>query len=179
MHNKETFIEYLRERVDITHLDFTKTKYVNRLTPLTITCKIHGDFIKKVTYVKYPKNSGKIGICPRCTVVQRELDRNKTGHGSIYLIKLSSDTEEFYKLGYTQYKIDKRFNGYNIPKEYTLELIASKYYSDPRDAIERELELHKKFKEYKYDPVNNGFYGYDECYSIDILELEEIISEGI
>ena len=171
MHNTETFIEYLRERVNCEFLDFKKTVYVNRLTPMTITCKLHGDFIKNVSYVKYPVGSNKIGICPKCTIIQRELDRNKTGYGTVYLIWVQSLTESFFKLGYTQHKIIKdRFADHTLPKEYSYELIRSEYYENPKKAIERELALHKEFRSYKYVPKRK-FDGYDECYEVNIYDV--------
>lgn len=171
MHNTETFITYLRERVNCEHLSFEKTNYVNRLTPMIITCSIHGDFTKNVSYVKYPLNSNKIGVCPECTVIQRELDRNKTGFGTVYFIFVTSNDERFYKLGYTQYKITDRFT--NLPKEYSYEVIRSEFYEDPKEAVNRELYLHKEFRGYRYLP-GKKFYGYKECYEIDIWEVMEI-----
>lgn len=171
--NTETFIKYICDRVNCENLSFEKTNYVNRLTPMTITCKIHGDFTKNVSYVKYPKNSGKIGICPQCTIVQREIDRNKTGYGTVYLIWVQSNTESFYKLGYTQYKITDRFTEYNLPKEYNYEVIRKEFYEDPKKAIQRELSLHKAFRGYSYTP-GEKFYGYKECYEVDIFEVMNI-----
>ncbi len=173
MHNTETFIKYLTERVNCEHLSFEKTVYVNRLTPMTITCAIHGDFTKNVSYVKYPLDSNKIGICPRCTTIQRELDRNKTGYATVYLIWVQSSTESFYKLGYTQYKITDRFTEYNLPKEYKYEVIRKEFYNDPKKAIEKELALHKEFRGYRYTPKQK-FYGYQECYEVNIYDIMEI-----
>lgn len=173
MHNTESYITYLTERVNCDNLDFSKTVYVNRLTPMTITCKIHGDFIKRVAYIKYPKNSNKLGICPRCTIIQRELDRNKTNVGYIYLSEIKSDTELFYKLGYTQYDPEKRFTIYNLPGEYSNEIVYSEYYDDPKKAIDRELFLHKEYIGYRYKP-DKKFYGYEECYEVNIIDVEGI-----
>lgn len=178
MYNTETFIEYLQCRVNCEHLSFEKTIYVNRITPMTITCKIHGDFTKNVSYVKYPLNSEKIGICPRCTVIQRELDRNTTGEGYVYLFWVTSKEESFYKLGYTQYKPEKRLTEYNIPKDYTTELITYEHYGTPKKAVDRELALHKRFNGYKYIP-RKKFYGYEECYDVNVLMVEQIMEEEI
>jgi hypothetical protein len=125
--------------------------------------------------VKYPLNSGKIGICPDCTIIQRELDRNRTGEGYVYFICVQSSSEVFYKLGYSQYKdISKRANF--LPKDYTYETIRTEYYSDPVEAVDRELSLHKKFKGYKYVP-SKKFYGSDECYIVDVYDVLEIYGE--
>ena len=174
----ESFIKYLSDRVNCENLDFTKTTYINRITPMTITCKYHGDFTKNVSYVKYPLNSNKMGICPKCTIIQRELDRNITGEGFVYLFWVTSKEESFYKLGYTQYKPEKRLTQYNIPKEYSTELITYEHYSTPKEAIDRELALHKMFKGYKYLP-NRKFYGYDECYETNVFMVEKLMEEEI
>lgn len=55
----EKFIELVKSKHGDRY-DFSKSRYLNRYTPLVVTCKIHGDFIIK------PQTLLTTGMCPKC-----------------------------------------------------------------------------------------------------------------
>lgn len=68
----------------------------------------------------------------------------------VYLIKCYDENEEFYKIGKTFLGTKNRFKGRLLmPYDFTE---ISSYESDASTIYDLEIELHKKFKEYKYKP---------------------------
>lgn len=67
MRTTESFIEEALE-VHKGHYTYDKVKYVNPETPVTITCRIHGDFSMRP--VKHLRGEG----CPQCQTSKMELE---------------------------------------------------------------------------------------------------------
>lgn len=214
--------------------DYTKTKYINSTTKVTITCPIHGDWEtnarnhisatagkcgcpkcsgrglsseewvekfnkvhnSKFNYSKFvytsiyeksiiicnthgefkqtPHNHSQGQQCPKCSRKEAWLhnsyynmtnaQKNKTEWLSIlcnlYIIKMTSQDEVFYKIGITNQDISKRFREHDTPYKVTLvKLIESNRF----DAIMLENKLHDLHKEYKYEP-KKFFKGHTECF---------------
>jgi len=89
----------------------------------------------------------------------------------VYLIKCWNEEEEFYKIGKTFLDINKRFTKSNIC--YKFEKV-NFHKGDAGYIYDLENKLHKKYKEFKYNPLQ-WFAGYTECYTTE-LPIEEIIN---
>ena len=90
---------------------------------------------------------------------------------NVYLIKLSNDNEEFYKIGTTVHRYC-RF--YEIMKSgYEVEIIYMIHGLDWTKALDAESYLQSKF--IRYHPLVK-FGGYTECFrDINILTYKKII----
>lgn len=61
----EEFIFRIQEHTNLKHLDFSKTKYLNSKTPVTVTCPVHGDFKKNPDSLYLGRG------CPDCKKVKQ------------------------------------------------------------------------------------------------------------
>jgi Zn finger protein HypA/HybF involved in hydrogenase expression len=156
--------------------DYSDTVYVNSRTKLDIICKTHGAFNQ------YPQNHIAGNGCPKCAF--DEFKNNASGYlrdgyikiakgrkAIVYLIRCKDENEEFYKIGKTLHKVNKRFIKSNLP--YMFEEITT-YNGEAGYIFDLEIELHKKYKLYKYEP-SKTFGGHTECYNLD-LPIDEIIN---
>jgi hypothetical protein len=171
----EEFINRSKE-VHKDRYDYSNTIYINSRTKLDVLCNFHGLFNQ------YPQNHIAGNGCPKCA--WEEFKNNANGYlregyikiakgrkAIIYLIKCKDDNEEFYKIGKTINKLNKRFIKSNLP--YMFEEIV--IYEQEADYIfDLETELHKKYKLYSYNP-DKVFGGYTECYNLD-LPIDNIIN---
>lgn len=80
----------------------------------------------------------------------------------VYIIRCFNETEEFYKIGKTYKKVEKRFASL-IKMPYKFEIIKV-IEGTSREISELEKELQRKNKEFKYTP-KICFKGNNECYS--------------
>ena len=148
---------------------YDKVNYINWNEDIIITCPTHGDFKQRAG--THLKKSG-------CTLCVRELDFRKRSHyitlaekAQIYLVRLSNEEEEFYKIGKTINSTSQRMSGKRMPYEVD---IVHEYKDEIVKIYDLEIELHKLYKAYKYIP-NIRFKGYTECYTLD-LPIQEIIN---
>lgn len=156
--------------------DYSKVEYKNSKTKIIIGCPIHGYFSTTPTIHLQRKG------CPACGKernMNKESTHSRSGYISLaknrlsklYLIRCFNEEEEFYKIGKTLKKINKRFVKSNLP--YKFETVF--YYEQEAGFIwDLEVELHRKYKKQHYLPKLK-FAGYTECYKID-LPIKEIIS---
>lgn len=127
---------------------------------LTLGCKDHGDF-RILFYNIYTHSQG----CPKC-VQKSSFTRTSYKNlcigrkGFVYLIRVFNDLEEFYKIGISV-NLSKRF--YNIRKVYRVEIIDLIESPDGEFIFNKEKQLHKLCKKYKYKPQLN-FAGNTECF---------------
>ncbi len=112
--------------------------------------------------------------CPKCSK-----DRSYWGlykdrleeEDNLYLFRLLSDTEDFYKVG-RSFNVNTRVKDINT--YYKTECIAT--YKDIHSNIfYKEKATHKILSEYSYIP-STPFGGFTECFSKEILTHPEIIS---
>jgi hypothetical protein len=87
----------------------------------------------------------------------------------LYHIRFTSGDEEFEKIGITKHSPFKRF-GVDNYLEYTLKVLDIQELPDKECKL-KEKELHNKFKEFKYTPLNEDFSGKTECFFIDSVSL--------
>lgn len=83
----------------------------------------------------------------------------------VYIIKMTGNNESFIKIGITSNSIYERMR--KIPYEYE---VIKTHVGSPLFVYDKEIELHRQFREYKYTPLLS-FKGEGECYSIYIQQL--------
>jgi hypothetical protein len=99
--------------------------------------------------------------------IERHEDFLSDINGYLYVIKLSSKTEEFFKVGVTsKSRVNYRFT--EIGKLYTVEVLYLQEGVIPEVFNLEQLFL-KEFSEYRYYP-NNKFTGHTECLLINPVE---------
>lgn len=151
--------------------DYSKVEYINKDSKVIIICKEHGEFLQKPTIHLKASN------CKRCNVSgwDRTSWINQCKNNAdplIYFIRCYNENEEFIKIGRTKRRIYDRFLRPSI-MPYKYEIIKT-IKGDAHYIFDKEVELHRKYKSYIYNP-NIIFPGYTECFNINIKNL--IISE--
>ena len=141
---------------------YSLVDYSTCMEPVTITCKIHGNF------TQIPNNHLRGAGCPICA----ELKSAREHHPEptiLYYIRIDSPIP-LYKVGITieRVGIEKRFKqediSYTILKEEVFPLGVL--------AFSKEQEILQKFKEYKYSGVSVLRGGDSELFTEDVLSLE-------
>ena len=87
----------------------------------------------------------------------------------LYHIRFTSASESFEKIGISKYSPFKRF-GVGRYLEYQMKVINMEELPEKECKL-KEKELHKKFLEFKYTPLNENFSGKTECFLVDSVCL--------
>jgi len=151
---------------------YYKCKYVNQFTPITITCKIHGDF--SIIPKEHIRGKG----CPKCVNVagygwKRSdfISRAKGKNATLYVLKCTNEYETFYKVGITIRNIKDRFDSkFRMPYNYT---VVYSYIGNPEVVWNTEKEYHKILNKYIYTPKLNFGGSVKECFT-DISGIEHL-----
>ena len=113
--------------------------------------------------------------CPKCKKVGgysktewiNICETKKNFNPIVYIIQCFNSSENFIKIGRTSQSIVKRFhNKISMPYSYK---ILKEFKGSPDYIYDKEVELHKLYKDYKYIPLIT-FGGYSECFNTSILE---------
>jgi len=151
---------------------YDKSSYINYGTNIKIFCSIHGWFEQT------PGNhiSGITGckFCGKKSFTRtsfKEFCRGRTS--SAYLLKFSNENEIFYKIGIS---VNLRARLVQLRKYYNVELINQIDFQDGAITYDKEIDLHRKCREFKYKP-NINFEGYTECFQYR-KEVLDIFLEG-
>ena len=135
--------------------------YIGNQTKVKIICSEHGIFFQSPN-VHTSQKSG----CRKC-YDEKSKWRVELSHSDaqdicyLYNIKLTGNGEIFYKWGIAK-DLQDRHRRITEATGYKIELIS--VLIDTRincDKVERKLK--KKYKRYRYNPINT-FGGYTECY---------------
>lgn len=101
-------------------------------------------------------------------------DSNSFDSFKIYIIRCWNNQEDFYKIGRTYQSTKRRFHSkktmpysYEIIKEFIFDKHTEIIYN-ARDCFNKETELKRLHREYKYFPKLN-FGGRQECFSQIII----------
>lgn len=149
---------------------YEKTKYINARTKLEIECPFHGPFLT------LPKtHTSQQSGCPVCgnrDKISRFKNNinNSTDPVHIYVFKIISNDECFYKVGITKQTPAKRSLHIRCmsQKHYTVEII---YFTKKIVPINRAVLFENKcdqlFAKFKYNP-SYKFDGYTECFSHEL-----------
>jgi hypothetical protein len=180
-------LEEFTEKAHKVHNNFYsygKFTYKNAFTKSLITCPIHGDF--KQAPSNHLQGSG-CSACARLRISDFQLNspvgwsisnwqkcasasKNFDGF-KVYILKLSNDNEQFYKIGRTYRKTIRRING--IP--YQGVVVYEIRDENPETIYKLENKLKQQYKSYRYTPKVE-FAGMCECFNID-LPLQQIIEQ--
>lgn len=161
--------------------DYTDTVYKGSNSKVTIKCNKHNTY-----FSTNPENHLKGGKCRKClseniskALKGREgtCGYTRTGYinqangreARVYLIKCFDENEEFYKIGKTFLEMSIRFKKSNLCYDYKEVYFI---YGEAGYVYDLEIELQKKYKDYKYRP-QKWFAGYTECFTTK-LPIEEI-----
>ncbi|WP_198333623.1 GIY-YIG nuclease family protein [Psychrobacter namhaensis] len=164
--NTKTQNDFLEQCVDVhgEKYDYSKTKYVKGIDDIDIICKTHGVFSQKAAI--HVGGSG----CQKCyletnlwtrTSFQVKCDKNNRGLGCLYVIKCSSHSEVFYKIGITSKTTGLRMSGNRaMPYDYEVlyEVIGHGHY-----IWDLEKRLHNLLRDNNYKPLVY-FGGRTECF---------------
>ena len=143
---------------------YEKTHYVDYRAKLTVTCKLHGDFSHRA------EQHFNCNGCPRCSLEKysgytaddfERLCKNRSGKGILYVVRLYSDTESFYKVGITSRSVSDRFGKVKIP--YKIEVIKT-VKGEPSAIYNLEKQAHRELRCKSYKPKNT-FAGHTECFT--------------
>lgn len=153
--------------------DYNNTFYEGYFKKLIITCKKHGDFLQT------PNSNLSGNGCKLCSIKPKKNNpggfnytnwiklSNKSKYFEsfkVYIIKCWDNKEEFYKIGKTYQKIEKRLGkGFTKRLPYNYEIVKI-IKGDPLYICKLERELQRNNKHFKYLPIKN-FNGKRECFS--------------
>lgn len=156
------FIEEAKEIHKNTY-DYSKIEYLNNKTKIGIICKIHGIFWQSPNH--HLHGSG----CPNCA----STGFNPTKPAILYYLRVNTEKYPLYKIGITNYTINKRFSKKDLKKITVLKVFS---YTLGEEALKEEKRILKKFKSYKYrgdNVLDSG--GNSELFVKDILLLDKNI----
>jgi len=161
--------------------DYSLVKYKNNRKSVEIRCKRH-DHIFLLSPNKHLNGNG----CPICAkevmnrwtinaiIKNKEAFDNKTGE--CYLFKISSNSEIYYKIGFTSITSEDRIKLIigELPN-YKCEIIA-RFNGSLMNSIKLEKVLHKFYdsKRFKIPPLNFG--GKTELFNLDEYDITKIIT---
>lgn len=165
-YTNEQFISKAK-RIHSSKYDYSLTKYIHNKSKVIIICPIHGEFLQT------PRGHIEGKGCTHCNhkpTYSRsewiEMCNSKASCPIVYVIRCYNNYEEFIKIGITSRDIKYRFEGFSkMPYSYE---ILSETKGSPDFVFDKEKELHRKFKNYKYNP-NLIFAGKTECFNVSIL----------
>jgi hypothetical protein len=165
------------------YYDYSETSYAGAKGKALIICRKHGKFVQTISDHLSGCGCSK---CGRERTIEASIENPtgwtlsdwvKTSETSrdfegfrIYLLYLSGDNENFYKIGrtFTRLKVRTR----NMPYEVTL--IHEIRNENPKIIFDLENELKRKYRSFKYIP-DLIFAGRRECFSLD-LPISDIIT---
>lgn len=166
--NLEIFVER-SNKVHNNIYNYSKFKYKNRITKSTIICPNNHKFKQA------PDHHMRGRGCPKCNKVGWSRTSwlkiaNKHKQSCVYIIRCFNKNENFIKIGKTSTSIIQRFWGKgNMPYSYE---IIKEIKGSPDFVWDKEIALHRLYKQYKYKPKLN-FGGITECYNICVLPFTQ------
>lgn len=177
---KKTTEQFVKEAKSIhgNKYEYSSCCYINNYTDVKIICKIHGEFNQT------PYNHLNGSECPKCIVDftknnpsgwsitnwQMAGERSKSFNSfKVYILKCYNNSEVFYKIGRTFKEVKKRFHCKGrMPYKY--EIVKEFIFDNAKDAFNKEVDLKRLNKEFKYIPLKT-FGGMYECFSKINLHL--------
>ena len=158
-------------------------KYGYRLE-VTIVCPKHGSFKQTpLNHVQSHTGCLKCGL-DAMVISATELggysrsdyiNKTKSDTSNVYVIKLTGNNESFYKIGITSHSIKQRFKQGALVDNYSIEVKHLFKDLDKGLAYDFEKLLHRKNKQFKYEPLIK-FAGYTECFNRVPEDIKEYLS---
>lgn len=163
--------KFIRE--DYNNIDYSNVNYIDNSNKVDLRCKIHN-----YRYYQRPSHhTSSVQGCPYCmkSVIKYSKENFKNhkdffkGHISyLYVLKIESEKESFYKVGMTSKNSFKaRLN--RIKSNYEIEILY-RQEGYPEDIYDLEQRFLEKFKNYKYTPEKD-FSGKTECLTVNPVHL--------
>lgn len=156
--------------------DYSKSQYLNDRSKVKIRCPKHGYFHQRPSIHLYGEG------CPKCGYEKLKLNRAENGWTKtnwikfcqadenatpqLYVIFCHDEKEQFIKIGITKNSVNHRMYDCRIP--YAFEILGG-IQDAPGIIYEKEKELHRHFRDFKYIPCKD-FHGKSECFSELIKE---------
>src|SRR5690606_19081413 len=156
--------------------DYSLVEYKGATVKVKIICPIHGVF--KQNAGDHICNKG----CYKCANLNRADNNRKNPRGwnplaweiqskeskyfdsfKVYIIRCWNDNEEFYKIGRTFTPVERRFRD-KKSMPYNYEVLEEIIFDSALDCFNKETELKRQSKEFKYLP-SIDFDGKHECFS--------------
>lgn len=107
--------------------------------------------------------------CPQCVEEDGRGGFKSDRPAYLYYLKVTTDNNEIlYKIGITNRSVEQRFSLSELAK---IEVVRLKLYTNGRDALDKETELLKKYKEFKYTGPAVLDSGNTELFTIDVLNM--------
>ncbi len=177
IHNKRS-IESWKEELQSKTPHITMEKHGNsdsNREKCLLNCTYHGTFTVALAEIKNSKY-----ICPMCAQ-----DNNSWGgrfrrtdvSGILYHIYIHE--LGIYKLGVTSQSVKKRFRQF----EYNFDILWEQEFSTLKQAYIAEMQLLRKYKEYRNKHLHTDISGYTELLTCEIpitaLQQSNLLSKGI
>lgn len=138
--------------------NYSATKYINAATKLNIICPIHGEF------KQLPGNHCAGQGCPACAV----MGFDQTKPAILYYLKVTTENKILYKVGITSKTVNERFYVNDLKK---IEVLHQEKFMTGQDALDKETEIKRKFKEFQYKGPDILSSGNTELFTCNIFEL--------
>lgn len=160
-YNTEKFIE-LASKTHGGKFCYSLSKYNGCRESIEIVCGVHGIF-KQTPYLHLQGHG-----CPECGKLTggygaSDYERVCPEGSNVYLMKIESDNEMFYKIGISKEPF-KRSRDINRSSQYSSTVLRYSFHKDAKVIWRIEKDLHGLFSDFKYVP-QNSFDGFTECFS--------------
>ena len=154
---EETLIKFKHAHGD--RYDYNKVVYNGTNNKVVILCPEHGEF------EQIPDSHLRGHGCPSCS--KSGFDKNKSA--ILYYLKVTTeDNQELYKIGITNKSVNERFNLTDLKK---IEIIKQEKFESGQEALDKETEIKRKFKEFQYKGPNVLQTGNTELFTVDLFNL--------
>jgi len=138
---------------------YDKVIYNNMNTNVSIICPEHGEFTQNPDI--HMRGHG----CPSCS--KSGFDKKKPA--ILYYLKVTTDdNQELYKIGITNKSVNERFSLTDLKK---IEIIKQEEFKSGQDALDKETEIKRRFKEFQYKGPNILQNGNTELFTVDLFNL--------
>lgn len=169
-------MEQCASKFDVSDLDFSNTVYSGLRHPITVVCRIHGEFTKK-----WASSLLESKGCPFCAKrangQYKWLGRQDPQLGAsvtVYVVKMThkESGRVFHKIGVTKHSVNQRFRGYTA---YEKEVIHTSSLT-----LNEALQLEREFSEcltpttFKFP---SHFNGKTECYDLSDDDWKFILAK--
>ena len=145
------------EKIHSNKYTYEKVEYTTSKDKVTITCSIHGYFEQDA------KGHLQGHGCPSCS----KRGFKVTKPGILYYLSVLGGTA--YKIGITNYSVEKRFNKDDMD---IIKIIKVWKFANGQECYDKEQEIIKEYSEYLYSGDNLLKNGNSELFSKDILLLD-------
>ena len=158
----ESFIERAKA-IHRDRYDYSSVNYVDAKTNVTIICPDHGPF-EQTPDTHINANCG----CSDCA----DFGFNPSEPGLLYYVAVTTDDGDTrYKIGITNYSVEKRFRGSDLAR---IRIVKTWQFAVGRSAAEREAEILIQYSGDKYfGPALLVSGGNTELFTHDILGLDK------